>query len=175
MADRMKRVELKLSTCLPPRRARVPQTTNLQTLWSLKYSIDAECVCAKPPAAAQLASAQQKSNECECNCGSVVLFGRSSWSPSVWWIIVVWCQQTAASSQSSVSLEPDRPPPSTAPSWGLVCSVGHVAWREAQGQSADPAAVWRANIWVCEHDACCCIQCTIFLSVPPLRTLSRMI
>lgn len=31
----------------PLKRAQIPQTTNLQTLWSLKYSIDTDCLCVK--------------------------------------------------------------------------------------------------------------------------------
>lgn len=43
--------------------------------------------------------------ELGCNCDGSVLFGQTSQIPFAWWIMTPMCQQTAASSPSSVSLQ----------------------------------------------------------------------
>lgn len=100
-----------------------------------------------------------KWNDSDYNCGSLVLFGQS---PSVWWIMVLWCQQAAASSQSSVSLEPCRPPSwwCMVLNWGCVCVFMWMLWPE--GNQRDTWLLQQESAeWTCW--LLLCLMCSFLL------------
>lgn len=148
-------VDLFIPETQPPKWAHIPQTIHLQTLWSLKYSIGTAWLGVKQAAAV---STQQNETSL-CKCGSLVLFGQSSWSPSARWIMVLWCQQTAASSKSSVSLEPFRPPL-------LQCMVDVVSVDAVFAVNQRDAWLdWLESgeqLFPCQHVGSCWVWCAVF-------------
>lgn len=136
-----------------PNWAQTPQTSNLQTLWSLKYSTGSVLNNQRLLVACVYTA---KWSDCDCNCEYLVLFGRSSWIPSVWWIIIVRCQQTSASLQSVVSFEPRR-----LPSWL------HVALKcPCCGTKAEGHFTGRGDFSVLTCHLLLCLMCCFYLLCP---------
>lgn len=136
-------VDLFVPETQPSKRAHIPQTTNLQTLWSLKYSIDIAWLSVK-----QAAAVSTQQNEMSL-CESVDLWFCLARALEVHLLGGLWIcdanKQQPLQNHLSHLNHSDLLCGSAQCTAGVV-SVDAVAWRKPKGHLTGLTGVWRAAV-----------------------------